>query len=109
MKADQMNDRFAMIFEKSMTTRIRLLTSPNGEVERITLDVHGLTCRKAKRFINNIINLTWGDCVVEVIHGYRHGTRIKDMLRQRFINPYIKRIVADQRNHGVTYLQPLQV
>jgi len=106
MDIDYMHGRFEMIFTESMIDRMRLLTSLDGEVEKIIVDVHGLTCKEAERFINNIVNITRGCCVVEVIHGYRHGTRIKEMLRQRFRNPIIKEIVGDQWNLGVTYLQP---
>lgn len=105
MNAKLMIDRFQMIFTEAITARINLLTSPLGEVEKAVLDVHGLTCREAMRFINNVVNLTKGACTVEVIHGYRHGTKIKDSLRQQFLNPRVI-IMPDQWNLGVTYLQP---
>lgn len=106
MNTDVMHGRFAIIFTESMIDRIRLLTSLEGEVEKIIVDVHGLTCKGAERFINNIVNVTRGCCTVEVIHGYQHGTRIKEMLRQKFKNPSIKEIVGDKWNLGVTYLRP---
>ena len=105
MNAKLMINRFQMIFTEATTARIRLLASPSGEVEKVVLDVHGLTCREAMRFINNVINLTRSESTVEVIHGYRHGTKIKDSLRQCFSNPKIC-IIPDQWNFGVTYLHP---
>ena len=107
MNAKMVIDRFCMIFTEATTARISLLTSPSGEVEKVVLDVHGLACREAMRFINNVVNLTGGKNTVEVIHGYRHGTKIKDSLRQYFSNPKT-RIMPDQWNLGVTYLQPTE-
>ena len=74
MKLDCMDKSFEMVFTKSLIMRINQLTSNSGEVARIIIDVHGLTCREAKRFINNVVNITKDTCDVEVIHGYRHGT-----------------------------------
>ena len=97
MKSDHMRSRFEMIFAEPMIERISLLTSLSGEVEKIIVDVHGLTCQEAKQFIRNIVNVTKGICIVKVIHGYKHGTKIKEMLRKRFMNPYIKHIIGDNR------------
>ena len=108
MNAKLMIDIFQMIFTEATMAKIRLLTSPAGEVEKVVLDVHGLTCREAIRFINNVVNLTRGESTVEVIHGYRRGTKIKDSLRQRFSNPKIS-IMPDQWNLGVTYLRPAEL
>ena len=106
MNIDYIHGRFRLIFTDAMIARIKPLTSHGGEVERIILDVHHLTSREAERFINNVVNITRGGCVIEVIHGYRHGTRIKNMLKHRFLNPNIKQITADRWNLGITYLQP---
>lgn len=76
------------------------------EVKKIIVDVHGLSCSGARRFISNIVNVTLGECTVKVIHGYRHGTSIRQMLREKFLNPYISEIKADETNMGVTYLLP---
>ena len=106
MNAKLMSERFQIIFAKTITNRIKLLTSPSGEVEKVILDVHGLTCKEALRSINNVIKLTKASCSVEVIHGYKHGSKIKDSLWQQFSNPKI-RIIPDHRNLGITYLQPV--
>ena len=105
MNAKLMVERFQTLFTEATMARINLLTSPSGAVEKVVLDVHGMTCREAIRFINNIVNLTSGESIVELIHGYRHGTRIKDSLRLCFSNPKIS-IMPDKWNLGITYLQP---
>lgn len=106
MNAGRLTVRYETVFAESMLERIRIIASPGGEAMKITIDVHGLTCREAKRFISNAVNLAGGCCTTEIIHGYRHGTRIRDMLRNRFSNPHIRHIIADFRNPGITCLQP---
>ena len=49
MKIDQMQCRFDMIFGKSMISRIMLLTSLDGEDEKIIVDVHGLSYREEEQ------------------------------------------------------------
>lgn len=70
----------------------------------ITVDVHGLTCREARRFINNIINVIPCPFQLEVIHGYNHGTAIKEMLATNFRNMRITERHPDSYNYGVTYM-----
>lgn len=105
MKIDHLNARLKMIFTEEQLSRIRLYTRLDGEVGKIIVNVHGLKCREAERFINNIISVARSSCTVEVIHGYLHGTSIKQMLRKNFLNPSIRAVVADRTNLGVTYLK----
>ena len=109
MKAEDLHIRLRMIYTENMIERIQVLSSLEGKIEKIIVDVHGLSCQEARQFINNVINLSFGSCTVEVIHGYRHGTKIKEMIQEKFLNPYIKLIIPDQFNLGVTYLRPSAV
>lgn len=106
MNTGRLTARFETVFAEPMLERIRIAASPEGEAVKITIDVHGLTCREAKRFISNTVNLSGGCCITEIIHGYRQGTRIRDMIRNKFSNPHIRHIIADFRNPGITCLQP---
>ena len=106
MNAGYLVSRYETVFAKPVLERIRIITSPSGEVVKVSVDVHGLTCREARRFISNVVNISGGFCVIEIIHGYRHGTRLKDMLQNRFSNPHISQIATDFTNPGVTCLQP---
>ncbi len=67
-------------------------------------DVHGMTCRSAHQFINNIINLS--DCSLKlvVIHGYHHGTAISKLVRSGMENKHINDISTTAANPGITYL-----
>jgi DNA-nicking Smr family endonuclease len=53
----------------------------DGELRRIKserygliyVDLHGLSCKKARRLLSNIINILHGPASIKVIHGYHHG------------------------------------
>ncbi len=75
------------------------------ERPRIIVDVHGLICIKARRLIDNIINLLQISFVMIVVHGYNHGTAIKDMLAYNYSNPHVCSKSGDLYNQGITYLQ----
>ena len=104
MKTNSLQDRLRIILSDAMLERIDIQTTAAQEIRFIVIDVHGLTCKEANRLINNIVIISKGTCAIEVIHGYRHGTKIKDMLRAKKHNTYIKTVVADSFNLGVTYL-----
>lgn len=70
----------------------------------ITVDVHGLSCKEAYRLINNIINYANSSFGLVVIHGFNHGTAIKDMLANSFNNPNIEIKYVDPYNPGITYI-----
>ena len=70
----------------------------------ITVDVHGMRCYEARRFINNIINIVHKAFQLIIIHGYNHGTAIKEMLVHNFKNVHIYEQFLDQRNKGMTHM-----
>ena len=69
----------------------------------IIVDLHGMKCYEAKRLINNLLNLTKGTVKMIIIHGYHHGTAIKDMI-QTFKNSHITEIIPCESNLGKTYI-----
>ncbi len=68
----------------------------------IIVDVHGMKCYEAKRFINNIINTSRSKVKITVIHGYNHGTAIRDMIRNGYENAHVKYVIPDKKNKGIT-------
>ena len=104
MNQEEIVYRFQCIFSVDDLKRISLASGNRGQVDLITIDVHGLTCREARRFISNTVNLTMGHYPVRVIHGYRHGTAIRDMLRKESINSHIHHWKNAANNMGVTTL-----
>ena len=95
-------------------TRLRLILSAD-ELDRLTIseiagnitiviDVHGMKCSQARRFINNIINLIRTAFEMVVIHGYNHGMAIKNMLANQFRNEHISSKYQDENNQGITHI-----
>lgn len=95
-------------------TRLRLILS-SDELDRLTIsefdgnttivvDVHGMKCSQARRFINNIINTVHCAVRLVIIHGYNHGTAIKDMLSSNFHNSHIEEQFSDAYNLGMTHM-----
>lgn len=76
------------------------------DTDRIVLqvDVHGMTCKQARQYINNIINLS--DCPMRlaIIHGYKHGTAISELVRNSLENRRIMKRIMHKNNRGITYL-----
>jgi DNA-nicking Smr family endonuclease len=71
----------------------------------VYVDLHGLSCHEARRFLENVINLLHGPASIKVIHGYHHGTALRDMVRTNFHNIHVYAVQADAANDGLTTLQ----
>lgn len=97
------NYRLRMIFTPEEINRLTIKEIGNSQL-RIVANVHGMKCSQAKRFINNIINTVRIIFQLIIIHGYNHGTAIKDMLAQNFSNTHVAEKHADSYNQGVTHL-----
>ena len=96
-------NRLQMILTTDEISRLTISDSEKGNVN-ITVDVHGMKCSQAKRFINNIINAVHTAFQLVIIHGYKHGTAIKDMLAENFKNTHIATQYQDPFNQGITYM-----
>lgn len=97
------NNRLQMIFTSEELSRLTISEVDESKI-RIIADVHGMKCSQAKRFINNIINTVRIAFQLIIIHGYNHGTAIKDMLAQNFSNTHITEKHPDPYNQGVTHM-----
>lgn len=94
--------RLTTILSKSDMKRITIKTK-KGMI-KIYADVHGMKVWEAKRFINNILNLMKEAIELIIIHGYKHGSAIKEMLENEFNNGHVKSITPDRDNQGVTHI-----
>ena len=99
------------IFTKEEIDRIRPLTR-DGEIRCLSIDVHGMPAGKAVRFVRNVITLNTyrndyegKDFVLAVIHGFNHGTAIKDTLQTRKLTHRPIRVKPAGNNPGMTYLE----
>lgn len=91
-----------MVLTEGEKNRIRIINE--NENIQIIVDVHGLKTHEAKRLINNLVVMLRGSFELKIIHGYNHGTSIKEMIWNEFKNKKVVNKLADKSNLGVTYL-----
>ena len=81
------------------------LTIYEGESISIRVDVHGLSRPEARRLIINTVNIGCNMAyTLMIIHGFHHGSAIKDMLANDFSLSRVHSNWPDPVNPGVTYL-----
>ena len=98
---DYILTKLSFILSKNDMDRISLISK---DEMHIIVDVHGMKCLQAKKFINNIINVVRIVFRLIIIHGHNHGTAIKDMLSQNFCNAHVSEKHLDPYNQGVTHM-----
>jgi len=68
------------------------------------VDVHGMTTAEAKKKLERMIaNLPAGKMEIDVIHGYRQGNELQNMVRKTLKSNRIKRKILSL-NQGITTL-----
>lgn len=85
----------------------------NKDMERVSLnaengfyvDLHGMNCQQASRFLKNLIVLVKTACEMTVIHGYSHGQALKDVVQKVGRCEKVSRIESVAWNPGVTKLK----
>lgn len=97
------NKKLKIILTNEEISRLTISEIDETKI-RIIADVHGMKCSQARRFINNIINTVRVAFQLIIIHGYNHGTAIKDMLAENFSNTHITEQHLDPHNKGVTHM-----
>lgn len=103
MKKRYAEARMSMILTKEDSSRISYKEDENGLT--ITVDVHGCSVKKAEWLVHNIIAVIHRIAfTLLVIHGYIHGTKILEMLRNEFESPRVVSICKYQENNGETML-----
>ncbi|MBS6261718.1 MAG: hypothetical protein KH549_00975 [Clostridium sp.] len=95
--------RLKMALTQEELARINISEMGSRKIQ-ITANVHGMKCYESRRFINNIINIVRTAFQLVIIHGYNHGTAIKEMLAQNFTNSHIYEQFPDPCNQGVTHM-----
>lgn len=97
-----LQERFKTIFTAEEISRIHISEHLTGI--SVVVDVHGLKCSQARRFVNNLINIARCPFIMTVIHGYNHGTAILEIIRGNLENRHIVQRFPDPYNRGVTHL-----
>ncbi|MBO5551569.1 MAG: hypothetical protein J5966_06395 [Lachnospiraceae bacterium] len=75
----------------------------NSTEGKLTIDLHGMKVKEAKRFINNLIAINREKQKITCIHGFNHGTALKGLITG-LDNPRIKNRFSPGENPGITVL-----
>lgn len=79
-----MKYRMAVMYCSAFMTQEELERMRIGRSDdEIMVDLHGLSERQARRFLKNLIACMKTPFTIFAIHGYRHGTVIKNMIREK--------------------------
>lgn len=97
-------EKMHTIYENEDADRVEWGASDGNDIT-VSVDVHRMTCSEAKRFIRNIISL-FAQCsfTLNVIHGYIHGTAIKEMIINDSISKRVEKVSSPADNPGVSIL-----
>ncbi len=98
-----MDTKLSILFTKEEINRIKERIM--GGTKDITVDLHGLTVREARRMIGNLVALNRDECSFKLVHGYNHGTAIKQMIWNDFKNNRIVSMETEKRNPGKTVIR----
>ncbi len=95
--------RMSMVFTKKDMDRI-IIRKKEDESVVLKADLHEMKYMESKRFINNLIALIREPFELDIIHGYNHGTVLRDMIHNDLDNPRIKSKTLLLWNEGETLL-----
>lgn len=91
-----MEEQMRLILNKEELSRISF------NENEMTVDVHGLSVNKMIHFLKNISCIYRFDFKLRIIHGYTHGTKIKDTIATTKIFTRNYSLEPDEFNPGVT-------
>lgn len=93
-----------------MEEKMKLIL-PGRDIERLefdkdvlTVNVHGLSLNSMIRLLKNISCICRDSFTMRVIHGFNHGTKLKDAVRTDGMFSRSYKIVPDKTNPGVTMI-----
>ena len=76
----------------------------SGLQDSMTLDLHGMDSAQAKKWLQARVSAAPGGTrQILVIHGYRGGTALQNMVRRSFRHPRVERVILGL-NPGETLL-----
>ena len=95
--------KMSMIFTKEDMDRVSIKKEQNENLV-LKADLHNMRYWEAYHFVNNLIALNSDPFELDIIHGYNHGTVLKDMVQKDLNNPRIKSKMLIWWNEGETLL-----
>lgn len=93
-----MAKKLALIFTTEQMERLEFAN------ETIYIDLHGLGCKAAYWFLKCIIGMCMAPTHLIVIHGYNHGTALKEMINTYHLSDKVTSLSPDKSNLGRTHI-----
>lgn len=103
MGCEQMMDRMSFILAGENLKRVIVKKNAEGKPQ-ITVDLHGMDCRTAKRVIKSIIAMYRFSFDLVLIHGFNHGTALKTLINTDIVNDRIMSKKSPSYNPGLTVM-----
>ena len=103
MGKERVLDLMKQFMKDEEIKRVRVFSSVTGDI-RVKVDVHGYDKKRTRVFVGNIIALIRNPFKMNVIHGYNHGTVLKEFINGEYRNNRIVRRNVLPNNPGVTVL-----
>ena len=93
-----MANKLSMIFTTEQMNRL------NFSNEEIYVDLHGMGKDAAYWFIKCIIGMCLTTTHLILIHGYNHGTVLKEMIHTYHLSDKISKLYTETGNMGITHI-----
>ena len=103
MNREQITSNMKAIFSSDDLKRVNVRENKNG-LTYIDTDLHGLTRRQAEKFVKNIINVNRCAFILNAIHGFNHGTVLKEMIAETKWSSRVVESNCPAWNPGQTFL-----
>lgn len=103
MSCEQLMGNMKMVLSGDDLQRITVKQVESG-LAYIDLELHGLTRRQAERLVKNVININRGEFVLNLIHGFNHGTVLKEMIMDTKWSSRVIERSCPAWNPGQTFL-----
>ncbi len=104
MAAEQIMERMTFILNGDDLRRVNIQKDNKGNII-VVIDVHGMRVAEAKKVLNSIIIMYRFPFKLRVIHGYNHGTAIRDMIADELDNQRIVSKKVMYYNPGITSIR----
>lgn len=93
-----MRERLEMILKNDQLSRMQF-----GE-EEVTIDLHKMKSAECCWLVRTVIASIRNGFQLNLIHGYNHGTVLKEMLRGQKMSSRVTNLYSDPWNPGLTHM-----
>lgn len=97
-----MEERLELVLKKEQLSRIRF------EQAELTVDLHGMCQSECRWLVRTMIAIIFTDFQLNLIHGYNHGTKLKEMLLATNLSDRVTDMYCDPWNPGMTHMHIAQ-